>query len=199
MNHASENSQNPEPPPRSPELMNRDDTVLLVVDIQERLLSSIEGRDRLVWNVRRLLEAAKELGVTIAATEQYPEKLGPTVQPLARLLPKRIAKLAFSCAGCADLTAKWEPDRHRVLLCGIETHVCVTQTAMDLLAENYRVYVAVDAVSSRQPLDHEMALRRMEISGVTLTTTEAALFEWCRVAGTPEFKKISSLVKETII
>jgi nicotinamidase-related amidase len=199
MNHASEKMQSRASLPRSPELMNSDDTVLLVVDIQERLLPSIDGRDRLVWNVRRLSEAAKELGLTIAATEQYPEKLGSTVEPLASLLPKRIAKLAFSCAGCTDLTADWEPAQHRVLLCGIETHVCVAQTAFDLLAENYRVYVAVDAVGSRHPLDHETALRRMETSGVTLTTTEAALFEWCRVAGTPAFKKISSLVKETII
>lgn len=182
---------------RSPEMMNREDTVLLVVDVQERLLPLVEGRDRLVWNVRRLLEAAGILGVPVAATEQYPEKLGPTVEPLASLIPHRRAKLAFSCAGCSELTRNWEPARHRVLVCGMETHVCVAQTALDLLAAGYRVYVAVDAVGARFRIDHDTALRRLESSGATLTTTEAAIFEWCRVSGTPEFKKISALVKES--
>jgi isochorismate hydrolase len=83
-----------------------------------------------------------------------------------------------------------------VLLCGIETHVCVGQTALDLLAAGFRVYIAVDAVAARSTLDHETALRRMESSGAVLTTTEAALFEWCIRAGTPEFRQISALAKE---
>ncbi|MEX2169400.1 MAG: isochorismatase family protein [Pirellulales bacterium] len=182
---------------RSPELMNSDDTVLLVVDIQERLLPLVEGRERLVWNVRRLLDAAGLLGVTIAATEQYPEKLGSTVEPLASLIPTRLTKLAFSCAGCSELTGGWEPARHRILVCGMETHVCVAQTTLDLLALGYRVYVPVDAVGARFRIDHETALRRLETSGATLTTTEAAIFEWCRTSGTPEFKKVSALVKES--
>lgn len=185
--------------PRSPELMNRDDTVLLVVDIQERLLPAIFAGDRLVWNVRRLLESAKTLGLKITATEQYPEKLGPTVEPLAGLIPRPISKLAFSCMGCEGLTTGWELARRRVLLCGIETHVCIAQTALDLMSSGYRVYVPVDAVGSRHALDHETALRRMDSSGVTLTTTEAAMFEWCRIAGTPEFNIISALAKEVII
>ena len=87
---------------------------------------------------------------------------------------------------------------HRVLICGIEAHVCVQQTALDLLAGGFQVIVAVDATSSRNRVDYEIALRRMEISGVLLTTTEAALFEWCRQAGTTEFKAISALVKDSL-
>ena len=199
MDDARAKSDFPEIMRRSPELMNRDDTVLLVVDIQERLLPAIDGGDRLVWNVRRLLEAARTLDLAIAATEQYPEKLGSTVEPLAGMLSQRHSKLAFSCIGCEELTARWEPARHRVLVCGIETHVCIAQTALDLMSAGYRIYVPVDAVGSRYLLDHETALRRMESSGVTLTTTEAAMFEWCRIAGTPEFKIISALAKEVII
>ena len=85
---------------------------------------------------------------------------------------------------------------HRVLVCGIETHVCVQQTVLDLLAAGFQVLVAVDAVSSRFAIDHETALRRMEASGALLTTTEAALFEWCGEAGKAEFKEISKLAKE---
>jgi nicotinamidase-related amidase len=182
---------------RSPELMNPDDTILLVVDIQERLLPLIEGRERMVWNVRRLLDAAEILGVPAVGTEQYPDKLGSLVEPLASRIPQRQTKMAFSCAGCADLIGDWEESRHRVLVCGMETHVCVAQTVLDLLAAGYRVYVPVDAVGARYRIDHDTALRRLESSGAILTTTEAAMFEWCRTSGTPEFKKISALVKES--
>jgi nicotinamidase-related amidase len=83
-----------------------------------------------------------------------------------------------------------------VLVCGIETHVCIAQTAFDLTADGWLVYVAVDAVAARYAIDHETALRRMESTGIVLTTTEAAMFEWCRIAGTAEFKQISALAKE---
>jgi nicotinamidase-related amidase len=86
---------------------------------------------------------------------------------------------------------------YKILVCGIEAHVCVQQSVLDLLTDGYRVYVAADAVGSRFACDREIALRRMESAGATLTTTEAALFEWCDVAGTPEFKQISTLVRET--
>ena len=183
---------------RSPELMSRDDTTLLVVDVQEKLLRAMRAPDRLVWNVGRLVEGARTLGVAIAATEQYPQGLGATTPSLADKLGSAHAKLTFSCWGCAGFREQLEPlDRPNVLVCGMETHVCVQQTTLDLLAAGYRVFVAVDAVTSRAMLDHDVALRRMESSGATLTTVEAALFEWCGAAGTPEFKAISQLVKQT--
>lgn len=188
--------------PRSPELMTAGDTLLCLVDLQERLLPAIIQSGRIVWNVRRLIEGANVLGVEVVATEQYPEKLGPTVQSLAGLLTTPPAsKLAFSAAACGELFAghlskAGQAGRHRVLLAGVETHVCVQQTAYDLLAAGFQVFLAADATGTRYTHDYEVALRRMESAGVALTTTEAALFEWCKEASTPQFKQISQLVKE---
>jgi nicotinamidase-related amidase len=182
---------------RSPELMCRSDSALLVVDVQEKLVAAMGGAGRIVWNVRRLIEGAETLGLPVAASEQYPQGLGPTVPELAPRLRKRPAKLGFSCRELADLFADLrQRDIEKLLVCGLETHVCIQQTVLDLLSDGWRVYVAVDAVGSRFDLDHRIALRRMESSGAVLTTTEAALFEWCQAAGTPEFKQISRIVRE---
>ncbi len=183
---------------RSPELMNRTDTALLVVDVQEKLITAIKGHQNVVFNVRRLIDGAKILGLPVEATEQYPKGLGHTVESLAERLDENIpAKLTFSCGGCPTVFEQLRAQgTNKILVCGIEAHVCVQQTVLDLLANGWRVFVAVDAVGSRFGLDYETALRRMESSGAVLTTTEAALFEWCEEAGTPEFKKISRLVRE---
>ncbi len=187
--------------PRSPELMNPEDTGLLVVDVQEKLIAVQPAGDRTVWNARRLLDGAKLLDVQSAATEQYPEKLGPTVPDLAtRLSAPAASKLAFSCRTCDDIFSRWRASGiHRILVCGIETHVCVQQTVLDLLSAGFQVNVAVDAISSRFAIDHDTALRRMEASGALLTTTEAALFEWCNEAGTEAFRGISRLAKEELV
>lgn len=182
---------------RSPELMNASDTALLVVDVQDRIMQAIPRAKILVWNIRRLVDGAKILGVPVEATEQAPEKLGPTVEPLRSRLPEAKSKLAFSCGERGEIAQAWrDAGVHRVLLSGVESHVCVQQTALDYMANGFRVYAAVDALGSRHAIDHETALRRMESSGVTLTTCEAALTEWSVRAGTPEFKQISALAKE---
>ena len=182
---------------RSPELMSRADTALLVVDEQEKLVPFIASRAAVVWNVRRLIDGARVLGLPVAATEQYPRGLGATVPELAVRLGEIPSKLTFSCLGCPAIFERWRSEgRYKILVAGIEAHVCVQQTVMDLLAEGFRVYVAVDAVGSRFGIDCRTALARMDSAGATLTTTEAALFEWCEVAGTPEFKSISALVRE---
>ena len=135
------------------------------------------------------------MGLPVVASEQYPQGLGPTVGALAQQLGPVPAKLTFSCGGCPELT-RWLDELatrrvHKLLLCGIEAHVCVQQSAMDLMTEGFDVYVAVDAVGSRHDIDYRFALQRMDSAGATLTTTEAALMEWCERAGTPEFKQIS--------
>ena len=182
---------------RSPELMSRSDSALLVIDVQEKLVAAIGSAARIVWNVRRLIDGAEVLGLPVVATEQYPQGLGPTVPELASRLRTRPAKLGFSCRELGELFAELrQRNIEKLLVCGLEAHVCVQQTALDLMADGWRVYVAADAVGSRFDLDCQTALRRMESSGAVLTTTEAALFEWCQAAGTPEFKQVSRIVRE---
>jgi len=177
--------------------MSRGDTGLLVVDVQERLVPAIEDHARVVWNCRRLVDAANVLGLPVVGTEQYPEGLGPTVSSLAERLGELPSKRRFSCGGCPEVFE--ELDRrgiHKLLVCGIEAHVCVQQTVLDLLAHGWRAYVAVDAVGSRFEVDYRAAIERMNSGGATLTTAEAAMFEWCETAGVPEFKEISRLARE---
>jgi nicotinamidase-related amidase len=182
---------------RSPELMTPADTVLLVVDVQEKLMPLIAGWRRILWNLRRLLDGADAVGLKALATEQYPQGLGHTVAELAGRLGTIPSKATFSCGGCEPFAAALEASGvSKVMVSGIEAHVCVQQTVLDLLANGYRVYVPVDAVGSRYAVDFDTGLKRMETAGATLTTTESALFEWCQVSGTPTFKKISALVRE---
>jgi nicotinamidase-related amidase len=188
---------NPQPLSPSPELMSPRDTGLLVIDVQEKLLAAISTGRRIVWNIRRLIDGAKILGLPVAATEQYPKGLGPTVPELADRLGPIPSKLSFSCGECSHIFSDFQSRGvNKILLVGIEAHVCVQQTALDLLADGWSVFVAVDAVGSRFEIDYRTSLQRMDSAGVTLTTVEAALFEWCRVAGTPEFKQISQLAQE---
>jgi nicotinamidase-related amidase len=183
---------------RSPDLMTPEDTVLLVVDVQEKLMPLIRGARRITWNLRRLLDGAAAVGLKALATEQYPQGLGSTVPELAGRLGEIPSKATFSCGGCEPFVSQLiELGASKVMVSGIEAHVCVQQTVLDLLASGYRVYVPVDAVGSRYAIDFETGLKRMESAGATLTTTESALFEWCQVSGTPTFKKISALVRET--
>jgi nicotinamidase-related amidase len=179
-------------------MMRAVDTALLVIDVQERLTPAIEQASRVIWNCRRLLDGARVLGIHAVVTEQNPEKLGGTVAELSASHRGLIAaKMAFSAGDCGEIFAAWrDAGVERVLVCGIETHVCVAQTALDLMAAGYQTVVAADAVGSRATYDHETALRRLEASGAVVTTTEAALFEWCERAGTPEFRQISALVKQ---
>ncbi len=176
--------------------MSADDTALLVVDVQEKLIAVIDGREQVVLNVLRLIEGAQVLGLPTVATERYPKGLGATVAEVAEKLGEIPSKLTFSCRGCPeifeDLVAR---GMRKLLVCGIEAHVSVQQTVLDLLSAGWQVYVAVDAVGSRKQLNYRTALGRMESTGAVLTTTEAALFEWCEAAGTEQFKQISQLVR----
>ena len=184
-------------PPRSSELMNASDTAMLVVDVQQKLIPVIQSHEQLVWNIGRLLRAAEALQIQTAATEQYPQGLGSTID-LGGPMPTMIEeKTMFSCREADSIFSQWaNAGIRKILVCGIETHVCVQQTSLDLLSEGFRVYLAVDAIGARHPGDHQVSLRRMETSGAVLTTSEAAMFEWCETASTPAFKTISSLVRE---
>ncbi len=185
----------PTGPVRSIELVDRRSSSLLVVDVQEKLLAHIPVAELLVENCRKLVQAARLLQVPVFATEQYPKGLGPTPSPLAELLPERTEKLRFSCSECLGWGPASQAERHQVVVAGIEAHVCVLQTVLDLMSLGYRVYVPADAVASRKKVDWKFALDRLAAAGATVTTTESILFEWCETAEAPEFKEISRLVK----
>jgi nicotinamidase-related amidase len=178
--------------------MSRSDTAVLIVDVQEKLIRFIQEHDRLIWNLGRLLDAAGLFHMPILATEQYPQGLGSTVDAVACKLPSVSEKVRFSCGGCPELFSQLAAEgREKILVAGIETHVCIQQTVLDLLADGFSVFVPADAVGSRSRIDHDTALRRMESAGAIITTTESALFEWCEQAGTQEFKRISELVRQS--
>ncbi len=173
-------------------------TLLGVIDIQERLIAAVPAADFVVTRAARLAEAAQILGARAVLVEQYPRGLGHTPAALAAILPPAVAKMSFSSCGCGPFAAAVDdpapPAVESVVLCGFETHVCITQTALDLLARGLAVFIAVDAVASRHTLDHEVALRRLEGAGAIVTTTEAILFEWCRTAEHPQFQAVRRLV-----
>jgi nicotinamidase-related amidase len=169
---------------------------LLVVDVQDKLMAAIRYRDLVVANTVRLIKAAEALGVPFWATEQYPEGLGPTVAEIATLIPSRPAKTVFHCCSVPQLLEQLYGRQIRhVTLAGIETHVCIAQTALELLTLGFGVQVPADAVASRSKMDWEFALRRLEQAGAVVTTTEAILFEWTECSDRPEFKTISNLIK----
>jgi nicotinamidase-related amidase len=172
---------------------------LLVVDLQDRILNQIRFGNLIVANTLRLIRAAKLLDVPTWATEQYPKGLGPTVASIAELLPRRPEKTLFHCCDVEGFLDEAQRNgvRH-VTLAGIEAHVCVAQTALELLDRGFEVQVPADAVASRSKMDWEMALRRLESSGAVLTTTESVLFEWTEFSSHPQFKAISALVKDFV-
>lgn len=190
------------PPPyvRSADLLSRDDSRLLIVDMQQKLVPTIPVAESLTANCVRLLEAATILGPPAFATEQYPQGLGSTIDELAEHVLQRPAKTRFSCGEVLHWGTAAEPtdpalrDRTKVVVAGIEAHVCVQQTVFDLLAAGFMVYVAADAVASRHQLDWQIALDRMAGGGAVITTTESVLFEWCETASSDEFKQISRLI-----
>lgn len=170
---------------------------LLVVDVQEKLVSRMPYGPLMVANCIRLIEAARLLGVSAWSTEQYPQGLGPTVPGIAHLLPACGEKTIFHCCQVPELVEQLHGRgvRH-VTLAGIETHVCVAQTALELMKMGFLVQVPADGVASRAKLDWKFALRRLEQAGAVISTTEAILFEWLESADHPQFKEISSLIKK---
>ena len=180
-------------------LLRRDDSVLIVVDCQGKLVPAMHDAEKTVRNIGRLIDGARRLGVPVLATEQYPKGLGPTVPDLVvRLAPDtpRLPKMSFSAAADeAFFDALEETGREQALVVGVEAHICVLQTALDLAERGLSVQVASDAVSSRDPAHAANALARLAREGVGITNHESALFEWLSVAGTDDFKAISALIR----
>jgi len=183
---------------RSVELLAQSDSVLVVVDFQQKFVPTLNNATRLIWNIRRLIDGAQLLQVPTLGTEQYPQGLGQTVPELRDDAITWHKKSTYSCCGCATFfDALVQLNRPKVVVCGIEAHVCVTQTVLDLLSMGYRVFVPVDAVGSRNTLDYKTAIRRLDSSGATLTTVESVIFEWCGDSANPAFKAVSALIKQS--
>ncbi len=183
---------------RNPKILNRNKTVLLIVDIQEKILNVMQHKERVIDNTIKLINGFKILGIPVYYTEQYPQGLGETETSIKKELEliEAIQKMSFSCYGAEDLFYEFKKKNYsQIVVCGIETHVCIQQTVLDLLANGFQVNLPADAVSSRKELDYEIALRRMGKNGAEITTTESILFELLNVCGTQEFKDILKIVK----
>jgi nicotinamidase-related amidase len=176
--------------------LRRTTTALLVIDVQERLLPVIDGHDELETRIGVAVDGAAALGIPTIAAEQYPKGLGPTVASLADRLSAPIEKLTFSCCGVEAFDrALAAAGSQTVLVAGIETHVCVAQTCLDLLERGSTPVLLLDCTGSRHRHDHDAAVARLREAGVVVTTVESALFELVGAAGSDEFKQISRLVK----
>ncbi|NNJ27644.1 isochorismatase family protein [Alienimonas chondri] len=189
----------PEFPPEHPALLAPSAGRLIVIDLQTGLLPQIDDGASTASQATLLVRGARALGVEIRATEQAPAKLGATADPVAAALSdadvEAAAKTTFGAAAALGLTEAISDRRHQIVLCGIETHICVAQTALELMSAGYAVHVAADACGSRRASDHETALARLTSEGATVTTAEAVLFEWCRSAENPAFAALRDLVK----
>jgi nicotinamidase-related amidase len=178
--------------------LERGRCLLAVVDVQEAFRPAVVDFDRVAKNVATLIQGARILGIPVLVTEQYPKGLGSTVPEVSRHLDgiEPIEKVCFSAAEAGEFAERLSSSgRDQVLLSGIESHVCVNQTADDLLRSGSEVHVASDAVSSRTEENRSLGLQKMERAGAVITSVETALFELLRAAGTPEFKEIQKLVK----
>ncbi len=175
-------------------LLEKEKSCLLLIDVQEKLTPNVQSADAMVERCQWMMRLAAEFDVPLLVSEQYPQGLGATVEPLRSLAPheKFIEKVQFSCFRVPDFRQRLLAlNRRQVILIGIEAHVCVLQTALDVMKAGYEVFVVVDAVSSRSEVDYKYALKRMKQDGVHLVTTEMVFFEWVGQAGTTQFKALS--------
>ena len=179
-------------------MLRLDNTALVFIDVQGKLWNVMFEKEALLDNMQKLVKGVRILGLPIVLTEQNPNGLGPTMPELLQLMPdiKPLPKFCFSCyqeKGFHDSLISL--NKKQVLLCGIEAHICVYQTALELLANGYEVHVVADAISSRTSRNRDIALTRMQSEGAKLTTTEMALFEILQTAESPKFKEISRVIK----
>lgn len=182
-------------------LCNRDDSVLVIIDIQQRLSAAMPEKivTKVIADTQFLIQSATLLNIPTIVSEQYPKGLGATVPELKDLLPVTTQvkeKTCFSCASNLDFKKTLKAlNKNQVILAGMETHICVTQTAIELLELGYQVFIATDAVCSRKISHHQNAIQRMQHAGCITTNSESISFEWLRDATHAKFKTISKLLK----
>ncbi|KGR91390.1 isochorismatase [Ureibacillus massiliensis 4400831 = CIP 108448 = CCUG 49529] len=179
-------------------MLHKEDTVLVLIDIQGKLARIVDKSEFVIQNIANVVQGAKVLGLPILWLEQYPKGLGPTVEEIAQHLDGQqpIEKITFSAYDTPEFVEQLEATgRKKVLLAGIETHICVYQTAAQLLFKGYEVEVLADCVSSRTSLSSEIGLQKMVQIGAKVSTVEMALFEMQQIAKGDEFKSISKIIK----
>ena len=166
---------------------------LLVIDLQEKMLPAIAAGETVLGHCRWLVEAAQKIGVPVAATEQYPKGLGHLVPEVGELLPAETiaTKTRFSAVAAQCMANLPGSDRAQIIVIGVETHVCVLHTALDLYQEGKEVFVVADCVGSRATTDRDLALLRMRQEGVRVVSREMVVFEWLGEAGTPLFRSVN--------
>lgn len=175
-------------------LLKAENSALLVIDVQSKLLPGVHENEALVRNCQWLIEVAQLVGVPVLGSEQYPQGVGHTIDSLRTLLPEGgyIGKTHFSCVDAPECGAAIEAlDKETLVICGMEAHVCVLQTALRLQETGKRVYVVADAISARNPVDTEFAIARMREEGIKVVTREMVGFEWIRRSDAPQFKAFS--------
>ncbi|MDD5360596.1 MAG: hydrolase [Ignavibacteria bacterium] len=178
--------------------IKRDETAGLIIDIQDRLYPFIHDNENLTKNTVRLIQGLKVLGIDMIVTEQYSKGLGHTIQPVSDAVGAftHIEKMSFSCCGSDEVCSALKSSKKKnVIITGIESHVCVLQTTVDLIALGYQPVLIEDCVSSRNPNDKIAAIERMRQEGAIVSTYESILFELCEVSGSEMFKAISKIVK----
>ena len=182
---------------RHPHLAERKDSVLVIIDVQEKLYPHVIDKERLISNIKKLVKVTKLLGIPVIVTEQ--EKLGETLEQLREVLKESyvpIRKTTFSCIEEDKFRKRLEKlKKSTFILTGIESHVCIEQTALDMLKSGYRVHVVEDAVSSRNKTDLKAAIKKMSSSGVTITSTETVMYEWMERADDEKFKEFLEIAK----
>ncbi len=183
---------------RSPFVLQREQAVVVFVDVQERLHPEVVRREEVASRLVTLAKAARILGVPAVVTEHAVKAFGPTIAPLREALAGVVPlqKIVFSCFGSEEFARALESlGRRQVLVAGLETHICVCQTALDAAARGYQVHVARDASSARSEESHRVGLEKMALGGVVPASTETAIFELLERAGTDEFRKVLPLIK----
>lgn len=183
---------------KHPLILKKENSALLIIDLQERILPVIRNIESVLDNTIKLIKGFKVLSLPIYFTEQYPKGLGPTSKKILIELEgySAINKMSFSCLGAENLFEEFFRKKlSQIVVCGVESHVCVQQTVLDLIANSFQVNLVADAISSRKEIDYNIALERMRTLGAEVTTTESVLFELLEVCGTPEFKEVSKVVK----
>ena len=178
--------------------LDKDDALLLIIDIQERLAVVMKEKDKVVRNTQHLIELARMIDLPVVVTEQYPKGLGRTVPELQSVIPgyKPVEKVAFNCCGePAFLAEIKKPGRKKIIITGMETHICVLQTTTGLLKDGFIPHVVQDGICSRTKENWKTGIEFMRDAGAVITCTETVLFQLLKVAGTEEFKKISNRIK----